>query len=178
MDKGTSRPSRSRPSRCSASNRPHGLDRRERVSGCPTLLAQFEALLAVVIAAELAACLKRELGQRGQSGSRFERSGGAEARAGGSDCESGAANRKSWRDRTVESPRPGDVEIRRPYLTCRNCNRAYTPYDAGLPDQQRYGWEGLRRPMEATVETSYRRGEEAYPESPSASTLWRRVQER
>ena len=31
--------------------------------------------------------------------------------------------------------------------------------------------------MEATVETSYRRGEEAYPESPSASTLWRRVQE-
>ena len=53
-----------------------------------------------------------------------------------------------------------------------------SPYDAGLPDQRRYGWEGLRRPMEATVETSYRRGEEADPESPSASTLWRRVQER
>ena len=142
------------------------------------LLVQFKALLAAVIAAELAARLKRELGQRGQSGNRFEKSGGPEARAACPDCGSGAANRKSWRDRTVEIPRLGDVEIRRPYLRCRNCDRAYTPYDAGLPDQRRYGWEGLRRPMEATVETSYRRGEEAYPESPSASTLWRRVQER
>ena len=141
------------------------------------LLVQFKALLAAVIAAELAARLKRELGQRGQSGNRFEKSGGPEARAACPDCGSGAANRKSWRDRTVEIPRLGGVEIRRPYLTCRNCDRAYTPYDAGLPDQRRYGWEGLRRPMEATVETSYRRGEEAYPESPSASTLWRRVQE-
>jgi hypothetical protein len=30
----------------------------------------------------------------------------------------------------------------------------------------------MRRPIEATLETSYRRGAEAYPESPSARTLW------
>lgn len=138
------------------------------------LLARFKALLAAVIAAELAARLKRELGPSGQSGNRFEGTGGLAC----PDCGSGAANRKSWRDRTVEIPRLGDVEIKRPYLRCRNCDRAYAPYDAGLPDQRRYGWEGLRRPLEATLETSYRRGEEAYPESPSRSTLWRRVQER
>ena len=35
------------------------------------LLARFKALLAAVIAAELAARLKRELGPCGQSGNRF-----------------------------------------------------------------------------------------------------------
>ena len=137
------------------------------------LLARFKALLAAVIAAELAARLKRELGPCGQSGNRFEGTGGLAC----PDCGSGAANRKSWRDRIVEIPRLGGVEIKRPYVKCRNCGRAFTPYDAGIPDQRRYGWEGLRRPLEATVETSYRCGEEAYPESPSRSTLWRRVQE-
>ena len=141
------------------------------------LLARFKALLAAVIAAELAARLKRELGPCGQSGNRFEGTGGLAC----PDCGSGAANRKSWRDRIVEIPRLGGVEIKRPYVKGRNCGRAFTPCDAGIPDQRRYGWEGLRRPLEATVETSYRRGEEAYSdsfrESPSRSTLWRRVQE-
>jgi len=137
------------------------------------LLAQVKALLALIVAAELRARLRRELGRSGQSGNRFE---GAAAPS-CPRCGSGAANRKSWRSRTVEIPRLGDAGIKRPYLTCRSCDRAFTPYDAGLPDQRRYGWEGLRRPLEATVETSYRRGAEAYPESPSASTLWRRVQE-
>lgn len=137
------------------------------------LLAEVKALLAVIVAAELRACLRRELGPRGRAGNRFD---GASAPS-CPECGSGAANRKSWRDRTVEVPRLGDVQIKRPYLTCRSCDRSFTPYDAGLPDQRRYGWEGLQRPLEATVETSYRRGEEAYPESPSRSTLWRRVQE-
>jgi hypothetical protein len=140
-------------------------------------LARFKALLAAVIAAELAARLKRELGPCGQSGNRFEGTGGLAC----PDCGSGAANRKSWRDRIVEISRLGGVEVKHSYVKCRNCGRAFTPYDAGIPDQQCYGWEGLRRPLEATVETSYRRGEEAYSdsfrESPSRSTLWRRVQE-
>jgi hypothetical protein len=138
------------------------------------LLVQVKALLAVIVAAELRARLRRELGPRGRSGNRFDKPFGPSCPR----CGSGAANRKSWRDRTVEVPRLGDVQIKRPYLTCRSCDRSFTPYDAGIPDQRRYGWESLRRPLEATVETSYRRGEEAYPESPSRSTLWRRVQER
>ena len=131
------------------------------------------SLVAEALKALLRARLREELGPCGQPGNRF----GPGREAGCPDCGSGAAYRKGFRTRTVEVRRLGALEVERPYLECRKCGRSYAPYTGGVPEQRRYGRKALRRPMEATVETSYRRGAEAYPESPSASTLWRRVQE-
>ena len=131
------------------------------------------ALVAEALKAQLRARLREELGPCGQPGNRF----GPDCEAECPDCGSGAAYRKGVRTRTVEVRRLGPIEVERPYLECQACGRSYTPYAGGVPEQRRYGRKALRRPMEATVETSYRRGAEAYPESPSASTLWRRVQE-
>jgi hypothetical protein len=136
------------------------------------LLELARVLVGKAAKARLAARLREELGPRGEAGSRFEEDG----EAGCPRCGSGAAYRKGFRSRTVEVQRLGAVEVERPYLECRECGRSYSPYDAGLPERRRYARKGLRRPIESTLETSYRRGAEAYPESPSASTLWRRIQ--
>jgi hypothetical protein len=137
------------------------------------LLTLVGSIVAEALKALLRARLREELGPRGQPGNRF--GPGQEAECPG--CGSGAAYRKGFRTRTVEVRRLGALEVERPYLECKACGRSYTPYAGGVPEQRRYGREALRRPMEATLETSYRRGAEACPESPSASTLWRRVQE-
>lgn len=137
------------------------------------LLELARALVGKAAKARLAARLREELGPRGEAGSRFEEDCGA----GCPRCGSGAAYRKGFRSRTVEVRRLGAVEVERPYLECRECGRSYSPYTAGLPKRRRYAQRALQRPIEATVETSYRRGAEAYPESPSASTLWRCVQQ-
>jgi len=136
------------------------------------LLELIGSLVAEVLKALLRARLREELGPCGQPGNRF--GPGCEAEC--PDCGSGAAYRKGFRTRTVEVRRLGALEVERPYLECRKCGRSYAPYAGGVPEQRRYGRASLRRPMEAVMETSYRRGAEAYPESPSASTLWRRVQ--
>jgi len=137
------------------------------------LVELARALAGKAAEAKLKGRLRKELGPRGTAGNGF-----------GEDCEvecprcgSGAAYRKGTRPRTVEVPRLGAVEVERPYLECRQCGRSYVPYEAGAPEQRRYGQESLRRPIEATMETSYRRGAEAYPESPSERTLWRIVNE-
>ena len=137
------------------------------------LLKLVGSIVAEALKALLRARLREELGPRGQPGNRF--GPGRETEC--PDCGSGAAYRKGVRTRTVEVRRLGPIEVERPYLECKRCGRSYTPYAGGVPKQRRYGRKALRRPMEATLETSYRRGAEAYPESPSASTLWRRVQE-
>jgi len=137
------------------------------------LLKLVGSIVAEALKALLRARLCEELGPRGQPGNRF----GPDCEAECPGCGSGAAYRKGLRTRTVEVKRLGAIEVQRPYLECKRCGRSYTPYAGGVPEQRRYGREALRRPMEAALETSYRRGAEACPESPSASTLWRRVQE-
>lgn len=137
------------------------------------LLKLVGSLVAEALKALLRARLREELGPRGQPGNRF----GPDREAECPGCGSGAAYRKGFRTRTVEVRRLGPIEVERPYLECRRCGRSYTPYAGGVPERRRYGRASLRRPMEAALETSYRRGAEAYPESPSASTLWRRIQE-
>ena len=137
------------------------------------LVELARALVGKVAEAKLADRLRKELGPRGTAGNCFGEDRGVECPR----CGSGAAYRKGTRPRTVEVPRLGTVEVERPYLECRQCGRSYVPYEAGAPERRRYGQEALRRPIEATMETSYRRGAEAYPESPSARTLWRIVNE-
>jgi len=137
------------------------------------LLELARTLVGKATEARLADRLRRELGPRGRAGNCFGEGCGAECPR----CGSGAAYRKGTRPRTVEVPRLGTVEVERPYLECRQCGRSYVPYEAGTPERGRYGQEALRRPIEATIETSYRRGAEAYPESPSERTLWRIVNE-
>lgn len=137
------------------------------------LLELARALVGEVAKARLAARLREELGPRGKAGNCFDEDSGA----GCPRCGSGAAYRKGFRQRTVEVRGLGPVDLERPYLECRECGRSYSPYTAGIPKRKRYAREAMRRPMEATVETSYRRGAEAYPESPSARTLWRIVRE-
>ena len=153
-------------------------------------LVEFaRVLVGKVTEARLANRLREELGPCGKAGNCFEEDCGAECPR----CGSEAAYRKGTRPRTVEVPRLGRVEVERPYLECRQCGRSYVPDEAGAPERRRYGQEALRRPIEATAlrrpieatalrrpieattETSYRRGAEAYPESPSARTLWRIV---
>jgi len=137
------------------------------------LVKLTRTLVGKAAKAKLADRLRKELGPRGTAGNRFGESSEVECPR----CGSGAAYRKGTRPRTVEVPRLGAVKVERPYLECRQCGRSYVPYEAGAPEQRRYGQEALRRPIEATMETSYRRGAEAYPESPSARTLWRIVNE-
>jgi YgiT-type zinc finger domain-containing protein len=131
------------------------------------------ALVGKATEVQLADRLRKELGPCGKVGNGFEEDCEVECPR----CGSGAAYRKGTRPRTVEVPRLGAVEVKRPYLECRVCGRSYVPYEAGAPERCRYAQEALRRPTEATMETSYRRGAEAYPESPSARTLWRIVNE-
>ena len=137
------------------------------------LLELARTLVGKATEARLADRLRRELGPRGRAGNCFGEGCGAECPR----CGSGAAYRKGTRPKAVEVPRLGTVEVERPYLECRQCGRSYVPYEAGTPERGRYGQEALRRPIEATIETSYRRGAEAYPESPSERTLWRIVNE-
>ena len=137
------------------------------------LVELARALVGKVAEAKLADRLGKELGPRGKAGNCFGEGCGAECPR----CGSGAAYRKGTRPKAVEVPRLGKVEVERPYLECRQCGRSYVPYEAGVPERRRYGQEALRRPIEATMETSYRRGAEAYPESPSPRTLWRIVNE-
>jgi len=94
------------------------------------------------------------------------------------DCGGRRAKRKSWRSRQVTLPRWGTLQIERPYLRCRNCGRSWTPYDQalGLEGKRTYHWQGLKRPIEQAVQTSYRRAAKAHPEAPSSSTLHRRMQ--
>ena len=142
------------------------------VFGLADQLVEFaRVLVGKVTEARLADRLREELGPCGKAGNCFEEDCGVECPR----CGSEAAYRKGTRPRTVEVPRLGTVEVERPYLECRQCGRSYAPYSAGAPERRRYGQEALRRPIEATMETSYRRGAEAYPESPSARTLWRIV---
>jgi hypothetical protein len=131
------------------------------------------ALVGEILEARLKERLRRELGPRGQAGNQFSEESAPEC----PDCRCAAAYRKGTRKRVVEVKRLGAVKFERPYLECKECGRSYVPYSAGSPERRRYGRQSIKRPMEATLETSYRRGAEAYPESPSASTLWRRVQE-
>ncbi len=141
------------------------------------LVKLTRTLVGKAAKAKLADRLRKELGPRGASGNRFGESSEVECPR----CGSGAAYRKGTRPRTVEVPRLGTVEVERPYLECRQCGRSYVPYEAGAPERRRYGQAALRRPIEATMETSYRRGAEASSdsstESPSARTLWRIVNE-
>ena len=137
------------------------------------LVELARALVGKVAEAKLADRLWKQLGPSGTAGNCFGEDCGAECPR----CGSEAAYRKGTRPRTVEVPRLGTVEVERPYLECCQCGRSYVPYEAGVPERRRYGQEALRRPIEATMETSYRRGAEAYPESPSARTLWRVVNE-
>ena len=137
------------------------------------LVELARGLVGKVAEAQLADRLRKELGPPGTAGNCFGEDRGVECPR----CGSGAAYRKGTRPRTVEVPRLGTVEVERPYLECRQCGRSYVPYEAGTPERRRYGQEALRRPIEATMETSYRRGAEAYPESPSERTLWRIVNE-
>ena len=142
------------------------------VFGLADQLVEFaRVLVGKVTEARLADRLREELGPCGKAGNCFEEDCGVECPR----CGSEAAYRKGTRPGTVEVPRLGTVEVERPYLECRQCGRSYAPYSAGAPERRRYGQEALRRPIEATMETSYRRGAEAYPESPSARTLWRIV---
>ena len=142
------------------------------VFGLADQLVEFaRVLVGKVTEARLADRLREELGPCGKAGNCLEEDCGVECPR----CGSEAAYRKGTRPRTVEVPRLGTVEVERPYLECRQCGRSYAPYSAGAPERRRYGQEALRRPIEATMETSYRRGAEAYPESPSARTLWRIV---
>ena len=144
------------------------------VFGLADQLVEFaRVLVGKVTEARLADRLREELGPCGKAGNCFEEDCGVECPR----CGSEAAYRKGTRPRTVEVPRLGTVEVERPYLECRQCGRSYVPYEAGTPERRRYEQEALRRPIEATMETSYRRGAEAYPESPSARTLWRIVNE-
>ena len=94
------------------------------------------------------------------------------------DCGGRRAKRKSWRSRKVALPRWGTLQIERPYLRCRSCGRSWAPYDQalGLEGKRTYHWQGLKRPIEQAVQTSYRRAAKAHPESPSSSTLHRRMQ--
>jgi YgiT-type zinc finger domain-containing protein len=137
------------------------------------LVELVRMLVGKVAEAKLADRLREELGPDGTAGNCFDEDCEAECPR----CESGAAYRKGTRPKTVEVPRLGTVKVERPYLECRHCGRSYVPYEAGTPERGRYGQEALRRPIEATMETSYRRGAEAYPESPSERTLWRIVNE-
>jgi YgiT-type zinc finger domain-containing protein len=137
------------------------------------LVELARALVGKAAEAKLTDRLRKELGPRGTEGNGFGEDCGVECPR----CGSGAAYRKGTRPRAVEVPRLGTVEVERPYLECRQCGRSYVPYEAGTPERCRYGQEALRRPIEATMETSYRRGAEAYPESPSERTLWRIVNE-
>ena len=137
------------------------------------LMELARTLVGKVAEAKLTDRLRKELGPRGTAGNRFEEACEVECPR----CGSGAAYRKGTRPKAVEVPRLGTVEVERPYLECRQCGRSYVPYEAGAPERRRYGQEALRRPIEATMETSYRRGAEAYPESPSERTLWRIVNE-
>ena len=130
-------------------------------------------LVGEILEAQLKERLRKELGPRGQAGNRFPEESALEC----PDCRCGAAYRKGTRTRIVEAERLGTIEFERPYLECKSCGRSYVPYSGGSPERRRYGRQALKRPMEATLESSYRRGAEAYPESPSASTLWRWVQE-
>jgi hypothetical protein len=137
------------------------------------LVELARGLVGKVAEAKLADRLRRELGPRGKAGNCFGEDRGVECPG----CGSGAAYRKGTRPRAVEVPRLGRVEVERPYLECRQCGRSQVPYEAGAPERRQYGQEALRRPIEAAMETSYRRGAEAYPESPSERTLWRIVNE-
>ena len=116
------------------------------------LVELARALVGKVAEAKLADRLRKELGPRGTAGNCFGEDCGAECPR----CGSEAAYRKGTRPRTVEVPRLGTVEVERPYLECRQCGRSYVPYEAGVPERRRYGQEALRRPIEATMETSYR----------------------
>jgi hypothetical protein len=137
------------------------------------------ALVRKILEAQFKERLRDELGPRGQAGNRLPKQNQVDGENAPEcpDCGCGAAYRKGTRKRVVEAKRLGEIEFDRPCLECKECGRSYVPYSAGSPGWRRYGRQALKRPMEATLETSYRRGAEAYPESPSASTLWRRVQE-
>lgn len=126
--------------------------------------------IARLYQALLTAYLIRELGSHGASGNSFTKHGCP-------DCGSVAARRKGWRKRTVAIPQLGDLTFERPYVQCRDCGRSYAPFDRdiGIEPRSKYVGPALVRPLEAVCEVSYRRGAEAYPESPSAMTLWRRV---
>jgi hypothetical protein len=137
------------------------------------LVKLARTLVGKVAEAKLTDRLRKELGPRGTAGNCF----GEHCEVECPRCGSGTAYRKGFRSRTVEVRRLGAVEVDRPYLECRECGRSYVPYKAGAPERRRYGQEAMRRPIEATMETSYRRGAEAYPESPSERTLWRIVNE-
>ncbi|MCS3749296.1 hypothetical protein GGQ19_000447 [Salinibacter ruber] len=137
------------------------------------LVELARTLVREVAKAKLGDRLHQELGPLGSVGNRFREDFEAECPR----CGSGVAYRKGGRPRAVEVPRLATVEVERPYLECRQCGRFYVPYAAGIPKRRRYGPEAMRRPIEATMETSYQRGAEAYSESPSEHTLWRLVNE-
>mgnify|MGYP006293065581 CR=1 FL=1 len=120
----------------------------------------------------LEAYLAGQLGERGARGNQFIDHGCP-------DCTSRSARRKGWRERTVAVPKLGDLSFERPYVECTRCGRSYAPFDRdiGIEARGKYMGEALIRPMEAVCEHSYRRGAEAYPESPSAMTLWRWVRD-
>lgn len=126
--------------------------------------------IARIYEAVLTAYLIRELGERGASENCFTEHGCP-------DCGSVAARRKGRRERTIAIPQLGDLTFERPYVQCRDCGRSYAPFDRdiGLEPRSKYLGPALVRPLAAVCEVSYRRGAEAYPESPSAMTLWRRV---
>ncbi len=94
------------------------------------------------------------------------------------ECGSRQAKRKSWRSRQVAVPRWGKTSIERPYVRCRRCGRSWAPYDQalGLKGKRTYHRQGLERPVEQAIQTSYRRAARAHPEAPSPSTLHRRMQ--
>lgn len=88
------------------------------------LLELIRALVGMAAKARLAIRLRRELGQRGESGHRFDET--CEARC--PRCGSRAVYRKGSRSKTVGAQRLGPVEVERPYLEYRKWGRSYTPY--------------------------------------------------
>lgn len=130
-------------------------------------------LFPVLCRAWLQARLADDLGARYERDQRFD-AGVAQC----PECGSRRAKRKSWRSRQVAVPRWGTVQIERPYVRCRRCGRAWAPYDRalGLKKKRTYHRQGLKRPVEQAIQTSYRRAARAHPEAPSSSTLHRHMQ--